>query len=303
MPRTRRIKQTAPAPSNCREEHTTPDHVVHQTVTKEEQWLIGEFVRYLGYEIVEEAYPDRPDALLTLREGDNTKLIALELTRYFNDTLAGSLSPLTPYEEFWERVQDNLLPLINQREHLTGVQVVVDLRQNLSKPADPIALARKLAEEFVEFLKANPIRQSERRRHQPSDFDAYPTIKSLIAGMRLSRLSFDPPVASRFAWKCNNITCGDVNLSLDYIKSAIANKTKKAGQYNWEKAQEKWLLIAAGRRINSNCAGSPDHDVNWNDSDLLTACQDSPFNRIVFWEMVAGWHKWIEPDHPIVKVR
>jgi len=88
---------------------------------------------------------------------------------------------------------------------------------------------------------------------------------------------------------------------LKYIKSAIKNKNRKATNYNWGGAEEKWLLIAASGANLSNHAGPPQQTVNWADTHLLELCGESPFDRIVLWERTAHWYKWLKPREDTVK--
>jgi hypothetical protein len=87
---------------------------------------------------------------------------------------------------------------------------------------------------------------------------------------------------------------------MKYIKSAIKNKNKKATKYNWGNANEKWLLIAASGGNLSNNAGPATQNVNWADIELLNSCSNSLFDRIVFWERIRCWYKWLKPSEKVV---
>lgn len=90
---------------------------------------------------------------------------------------------------------------------------------------------------------------------------------------------------------------GSIGIKLSFIEKAIANKTKKAKNYTWEDAQEKWLLIAAAGQTVANRAGPPNQNVQWETVTTSSSCQESPFDRIFFWEAVRGWHKELKkPD-------
>ena len=114
------------------------------------------------------------------------------------------------------------------------------------------------------------------------------------------KLTDDAVFASRCCWTCTNITTGYMRLNLEYIKSAIKNKNKKATKYNWANATEKWLLITASSSNLSNNAGPARQNVNWADPKLLDLCCESLFDRIVFWERVRSWYKWLKPSEEVV---
>lgn len=269
---------------------------IYRTQKGYERFLIREFLRDLGYTISKPKWQDSPDALLTLSKGKSKKRVAIEHTDYFNDTVAGQRSPLTPYDEFWRFVQASLVRRISHRSHLTGITAHVRLKRILSKPKDCAEFARQLAKELVDFTEAHPVRRSEHTSWRSRDFyDRYPTMHSSLASLLLSRRTDDGVTASRCSWTCSNVHTGPIGWSLCYIRTAIENKTKKALNYNWDDANEKWLLIAASGATLSNRTGPPALNVSWNDANLRELCRNSPFDRIVFWERIRCWHKWLKP--------
>ena len=137
---------------------------VHRTQQESEELLITEFLDHLGYTISKPNWSDRPDALLTLSKGSFKKRVAVEHTDYFNDTVAGKRSPLTPYYDFWKLVQASLSSRINSnvRPHLSGVSGKVRFKENPPKPKDPTKLAKQLAKELVCFVEDHPVGRSQR---------------------------------------------------------------------------------------------------------------------------------------------
>ena len=274
---------------------------IYRTQKEIEQLLIREFLGYLDYRISNPEWErERPDALLTLSKDGKEKRVAIEHTEYFNDTLAGCCSPLTPIEEFWQLVQASLIRRVSHRKHLTGINARIKIEDNLNLPRklkEQEELARQLAEKLVNFIEAHQAGQSERLKFRSCDFNGYPMLESKLSWLRLSRWTDDAVPACRSAWTCENIKTGGICLSLEYIKSAIKKKIEKATGYNWGDANEKWLLIAASGGIISNNAGALMHSVNWTDPKLLDLCRESPFDRIVFWERVHCWHKWLKPGN------
>jgi len=226
--------------------------------------------------------------------------VAIELTDYFNDSVAGTRSPLTPIAEFWEIVQASLIRRISHKKHLTGVQASVDFKKGLQKPENCNVLAKQLAKEIVTFVETHPVMTSQHLqfRHRHGHFNGYDTLERLLSYMFLTRRTDKAVFASRCSWSCVNISCGMIGLNLNYIRTSIANKNKKAQRYNcWNDAGEKWLLITASGRNLSNHAGPPTQkkNENWGDPELQRLCRESLFDKIVFWEISRDWHKWLKP--------
>lgn len=278
---------------------------VWRTQKEREQFLIREFLDHLGYRISSPKWQERPDALLTLAKGKSKKRVAIEHTDYFNDTVAGQQSPLTPIDDFWKVTQASLVRRISHRKHLTGILATVGLKRNLQLSANCTTQAKQLARELVSFVEAHPVRMRQPLTFRHRDFNGYSTLISLCASLLLLRKTNVAVLASRCSWTCLNITTGGIGLNLGYIKSAIQNKNKKATSYNnWGCAKEKWLLIAAGgRNLLSNQAGPPMQNVNWADPQLLGLCCGSPFDRIVFWESIRCWYKWLKPRKNVVQYK
>jgi len=277
---------------------------IYRTQKEVEQLLIPEFVSCLGYSISCPRWQERPDALLTVSARNEWKRIAVEHTGYFNDTLAGQESPITQIDDFWRLVQASIVRRISHRKHLTGIVGTVRLRKHFRKPPNSVGLARQLAAELVAFAEAHGVRKSE---HIPFDhwqFNGYPTLDSLLSELLLSRWTDDPVRVFRCSWICSNITDGGICVNLEYIKSAIAKKNRKAANYeNWGDAGEKWLLIAADGANLCNHAGPSIQNVNWDDAELLELCRTSPFDGIVFWERIRCWYKWLKPNKPVKQCR
>lgn len=276
---------------------------IYRTRKESEIFLIQEFLEVLGCKISNLKWQERPDAILTLKKGKGIKRVAIEHTEYFNDTLTGQPSPLTAIAEFWRIVQASLVRRISHRKHLTGILGTATFKGNLPKssiPSNDPGVAIKLAEELVAFARNHPVEKSEHLSFGSREFDKYPTLSALLDWLRLSRWTHDEVYASRCSWTCFNITTGNIGINLNYVKSAVKNKNKKAMNYTWGKAREKWLLIAASGVTVSNSAGPSHQVVNW---DAHKLCQNSPFDRIVFWERSNRWYKWLKPDLPIVQLK
>jgi len=277
---------------------------IYRTQKEYEQFLIREFLDHLGYRISRPKWQESPDALLTLSKGKNKKRVAIEHTDYFNDTVAGKCSPLTPIDEFWRAVQYSLIRRISHRKHLTGISATVNFKRNPSIPRDYKELAKQLAKELVSFVEVHKVRQSEHLNFYCRDFNGRPTLETMLSRLFIWRETDDEIPAFRSHWLCSNTNAGGIGLNWEYIKSAIENKNEKAANYNnWGRADKKWLLIAASGAILSNHAGPLTQNVNKINVDLINICQNSPFDKIVLWERSKCWYKWLKPDRPAVQYK
>ncbi len=269
-----------------------------------ERFLILELLEHLSYTISRPKWPERPDALVTLSKGKKKKRIAIEHTGYFNDTVAGRLSPVTRMERFWAAAQASLVSRISHRKHLTGITAMVKLTGNVPrmKAADDYRqFAKSLARELVAFVEANPVALSARLHFRRSQFSRYPILESQLSTLWLSRWTDREVLASRCSWSCCNITAGRAGLNLGKLMTYIASKNRKAKDYeHWGDADEKWLLIAAAGDHHNAHAGPPSQSVDWADPGLRGLCQGLPFDRVLFWDRTRRWYKWLKPSKPVV---
>jgi len=229
-----------------------------------------------------------------------SKRIAVEHTDYFNDTEAGKCSPLTPIDEFWKLVQSSLMRRISHRKHLAGMYLRVGLKEHLKVSAADIGSAKKLAADLVGFMETNRVDLVGLRLWQTGDFREFPILHSLTDWLVLSPKTCRGMPANRTCWVCSNTSTGYVRLCLKYVITAIENKNKKAAQYDWQDAKERWLLITAGGAKISNSAGGNVKDADWINANLTKLSLVSPFDRIVFWDRAGRWYKWLKPDQRIM---
>ena len=273
---------------------------IYRTPKEVEQFLFREFARHLGCRISKPKWQESPDVILTLSNVRGKRRVAIEHTGFYNDTTHGMGSPLTAIGEFWRLVQSSLTRRLSHRKHLTGLLVTVTFKQNPAIPtgrrAAKLPVARLLATELITFVEQHshvPISRHYRFSNR-DHFSHLPTMASLLGSLRLVRFTDEPSFASGRIWECSNITTGFTGINLNYIKTAIDNKNRKALKYNWGDAEQRWLLIASAGHYVNDSAGPREQDVNWDDPDLKTLCRASPFDKIVFWERVGEWHKWLK---------
>jgi hypothetical protein len=277
---------------------------VYRTQKEYEAFLIREFVSCLGYRIAKSQWQERPDAILTLQRGKSQIRIAVEHTDYYNDTVAGVQSPLTPISDFWKAVQYSLARRISHRRHLSGLSGAVNLNMGSPQLLHPApGLARQLAQELIGFMENHPAGVFQHYTYHPSDFASYPMLETMVFYIILSRWTDDEVFTSHCSWTCSNITTGFVGLNLNYIKTAVEKKNQKAVDYHWKDADEKWLLIAAGGRHISTDGWPLMQCTSWGDESLVAVCRGSPFDKIILWDRVHCWYKWLKPDEKPVRYR
>jgi hypothetical protein len=224
--------------------------------------------------------------------------VGIEHTDYFNDTLAGNPSPLSPVSDFWQRVQASLVRRISHRDKLTGLDARIRLNDGLLKGTNKalrIALAKQLASELVAFGECHPIELGRHKQWQPSDFGAHPTLHSAITSLKMARYAKPSGCVSRCNWTCSNTSCGNVGLSVDYVGSAIRAKNVTVVHYCRDHLQETWLVISAAGGTISNYAGPIQLSGLLDDPRIMSACQASPFERIAFWDRTHAWYRWLKP--------
>lgn len=281
---------------------------VKRTKKEREGFLIREFLAALDYRGSRLKLTESPDAFVTVSKRKQTQRIGIELTDYFNNTTAGKGSPLTPIAHFWELVQASLVRRISHRKHLTGLDASVTLQPKLvpepwNCPAFAKQLAQQLAGALVAFAETHPVEHLTHRLFNRHELQQSPVLSPLVSSLRLSRVAKPSRFVSRSSWKCFNISVGFIGLSVGYITSAVQQKNRKSLTYSRNGAQELWLVIAAAGDTLSNHAGPFSVCRELVDSQLMSLCQNSPFDRIIFWERIRCWYKWLKPDEPAVQYR
>lgn len=272
---------------------------VKRTKKQSEQFVIREFLGVMGFSIRRPSWPDRPDAVLTLRKGANTNTVAIEHTEYLNDTndAAGKGSLGMRILRFWRKVEDSLKRRKRQRWRRYVGKATIMASVHLSANAIAKHSPRQLAKELLDFLEAHlglgPKPALFQRR---ADFDGYATLKHMVGSLQFE------VAAGRDCclWTCENVSFGTIGTDVDEIKRRIEDKNRKAPRYNCGAATEVWLLIAASGSGPSNRADPDGLEVNWNDEGLQGSCRNSPFARIFFWERASQWYKSLKPDEPVV---
>lgn len=271
-----------------------------------EKRLIVEVLREMGFAVTRPQWRERPDAVVTVRKGGELRRVWIEHTAYFNDTVSGKCSPTSPIDELWAEVQASLKRRICKRGSLSAVQLSFAMSKTARIPNrhdHRNKLAKDLAAELVAFMLDNPAEVGVHRTFRNRGFEPNSLLKRFADSIRLSRWTTETVYASRCSWTCSNITTGGVGLLLSSLISAIEQKTKKAASYTWPMNSEKWLIIAAVGETVSNHAGPSKQQIDWDAEALASACRQSPFGKILFWERPRCWYKWLKPSRIVQQYR
>ena len=267
----------------------------------EEKRLIQSCAESLGYEISNENWREKPDAIVTLSINGDQKRTAIELTEYVNDAKAGEMSPLTRLAEFWVAVQERLSALVEREHCLAKITASVRLKPAEAGSTYSHCRAGELADELVRFAGKHLPSGSRGELWWPKDFSGCPEMQLHVEKVRFSRSEI---ADVKHDWLCENCYAAFVNLNMDNVKSTVRRKNDKARRhYKWCDAEEKWLLITAmGLPVNKNIGPVID-ESKFNDPDLQKLCEESPFDRILLWDSARGSYKWLKPDEPVVERR
>lgn len=274
---------------------------VRRSKPQRERLLIREFIHHLKYRITRVEWQERPDALVTLIGSDGRRRVGIELTEHFSDTAAGNCSPLTPVDEFWHLVEASLVRRISHRKAILGIEGCIRFKPNLplaqgkGKDKRNVVPARAIAAQIIDFIETKLVGEAfDHRVFHKREFIGYPLMNCHVDYFRLSRCQTSSGRASTCSWTCFNTNTGNIGLSLSYLKASIAAKNKKAPDYeNWGNATEKWLLIVCGAGFVSSQAASINRRLK-PDSQLKTLCRRSPYDRIVVFDRVHNWHRWLK---------
>jgi hypothetical protein len=240
--------------------------------------------------------------MLTIQSAGQRKRIGIELTDHYIDALAGEPSPLNAITGFWKLVESSLIRRISQRQNLKGIVGRIQFARELSKRIKVLSaprltrreIARQVAQEIISFVERHEETKPNWHRYTAHDFGNYPAMAAVVKSLMFTRATTESSFPARGLWACSNVTTGHISLSLDYVESAIQEKNKKAANYAWGNAEEKWLLIVAGGGEINTQAPRRESFINWCTKCLTQLCQQSPFDKIIVWERVGKWTKWLK---------
>ncbi|GMU21334.1 MAG: hypothetical protein AMXMBFR13_14270 [Phycisphaerae bacterium] len=268
---------------------------VYCTKPEYESRLIRGFLRHRGYRILRASWQDKPDAVLTVIKGRRTVRIAIEHTDYYSDAPAGQASETAQLDEFWTAVQRSITHRIVRRTPLRSTHVTVHFSSAPNLPGCRrrtaySELARRFAAELVEFVLQSPSQPDFHicyRSHGPGRIPAqYELLGTYLDWVRIYRASGLAWTVARMSWNCTNVTTGCVGLRKSHIISAVKAKNRKATEYDWKDVQEKWLLITASGKTVANVAAPRLQKTNWTDEEISSMSEQSPFDRVFFWDAV-----------------
>lgn len=269
-----------------------------RTKSERERFLIREFLRSMGYQVVRATYPDPPDAILTVvRESERLRL-GIELTDYHLDSAPGQSSPAARLNSMFEAIQASIVRRISHRkdrDRLGELEGTFHLRTGLRKQH-----ARPLAGEIVDFLSAVKLKRGERKVFS-SFGPGHKLMCEYVSNLRLRRRGFAGYSNSHCNWRCFNTGTGNVGIVTDVIEAHIRQKAKKAAAYRRHNMDQLWLLITAAGDFVQRRAGPLTRDEERRMDSLRGVGQSSGFDRVLFWERVGDWCKEIWPGAPAVR--
>jgi hypothetical protein len=260
-----------------------------------ESRLIRGFLRHNGYRIVRASWQDKPDSILTVIKGRTTVRIAIEHTDYYNDAPAGQASETAQLDEFWTAVQRSITHRIARCTSLRSTYVSVRFPAVSDLPgfrsrSGYCQFASSFAAELVEFVRQSPTPLDVVVQFWSRGPARIPARYSLLArhldSIHVRRRSGRAGRVPRMMWYCANVTTGGVALLKSHIVAAVQAKNRKATEYDWKDVQEKWLLITASGKTVANVAAPRLQKMNWTDEEISSMSEQSPFDRVFFWDAV-----------------
>jgi hypothetical protein len=272
--------------------------------TKEtlEQTYLREFLQdqtSLRISEIEMVMPPRPDAWATVREKGRLRTLDIELTKYHVDESSNVQggSPGVRRDRIWKKVQQHLVGPLQTNPLKFDVWVTLKDKDFLPD-RDVEAFAKELeqlvrnssfpGDILVMYCDARYTSMSSKTGQESANIPAkYTNLHNHLKKLRICKVSYEP-----LFWTCTNCSAANINVSPHLLAEII--ETKSVKKYEWRESAEKWLLIyASGDAVVARGAPFPDF-VDWQNEDLQKSCISSQFQRIFFWERVAGWTKSIK---------
>ena len=263
-----------------------------------ELFIVREFLEQLdGYCLVNLTPSEPPDAFADVVAGDKKLVLGIELRGYHVDESFaedGCGSPGRRLHESWQRTQDTIRRFCEDSPDLRSIMGSVSLRDKKNPP--PMSEAERLAEELVS-LAGNNSPMPGGTVHISTFGTDEPFLGAYVRKVTLRHL--DGVVCPH--WHCPQADAANINVSPDRLVSIITEKARKAKQYEWRHADERWLLIAAtGETVFNSGTPCPEF-VEWDAGELKEACRDAAFDRIFFWDRIRNWYVEIWPSGELIQ--
>lgn len=254
----------------------------------EEIFYLDEFLRnQLGLNVIEvkPALKEPPDGSAAIANSDGTTLLLdFEIVGYYVDNPRNSDggSPSKRVSSCWEKVCGFLYPKLETLR--LPVDMAVRFREPVSLRNGKVG---QFAGELVRFAQEFcPAVHLARTNYDTFATASYPLLNEHVERVTLTYLR-DTVVGG---WHCSNIAAAFVGVVRSHLSHLIREKSAKP--FTWVLGAEKSLLIYASGETVTSGAGPPPPDPSiWDDKDLISACTNSVFDRIYFWERRRKWYK------------
>jgi len=225
-----------------------------------------------------------PDIWATVDWQKNSLEVAFEVTDYYLDLDShGSVSMRR--RGIWNDVCHHIQSKHSDARAFRNLHVSVSFSSCLPTRRDGAALAEELASFLLSRL---PEGGSEahfcRIGHCPNsgDFEQYPLLHAHIQRINVRKTDHE---RNPRLWHCADFSV--FGISQSELARIVREKTGKSPKYNLAGANECWLLICAGGKSSANRAGLRGvSKASLNEEELVTAVNQSPFHKIIFWDRV-----------------
>jgi hypothetical protein len=237
-----------------------------------------------------------PDAIATIVSAQKRLNIGIELTGYHVDAPPGVASQGREIHRIWRTIQTSVNRRIRYQPNLIHTTGWVCFKtSNLPNKSK----AQQLAAELVQLALEFPVTSISKQNITTFSSLTYPLLQAHVRKVIL----FGTGVARNVGWACVDAYSSPIGLSDNYIASIIQHKGLKNTKYNWNQANERWLLIAASGSTVFNSVGCYIENKNWSSPNFKSACQFAGFDCILFWDRMYNWYKELWPGAPVVQKR
>jgi hypothetical protein len=101
---------------------------------------------------------------------------------------------------------------------------------------------------------------------------------------------------NRNKWHAD-VNAAYIGISAKDLIGIIIKKANGLQKWSCGNIAERWLLITAPATTVHNSMHSHPERLKWNDSNLISQCKSSGFDKIFFWSRKPpAWHKQIWPQ-------
>lgn len=222
----------------------------------------------------------------------------VEVREHYNDEILGKLdSQGQRLWKFWWKVREKVEQI--RPDALSQIHAFVQLKKrNLLKQKRLNSIIKGIAKEIVDFVvngsengHSNIIIVPDWEERHFGDFMGYPLMEKYVKRVTIRKGFYGMFTA--------NANASIVGVSITNLRKIIEEKNQKAQKYNRMDLDELWLLIAAPHDNAFNAMHGFPEQINFGHTEIMEACQRTPFDRIFFWSGPPHeWYRKIWPKEP-----